>query len=305
MPGPIPTRSMTKRSGNVERVLTAATKAAPVGVTSSPRTPEGRSGMLHRAAMLTTAGTGTGMTPCWQRTVPDPSAQIGDDDAIDAKGVKRCRCGHHVGYGVNGAHFMKMNVRDIDAMSLRLCVSQDIEHAMGDGARALAHVRRIDERGYIGRAAMAVVVTMGMIVVATTNAAPAVIMDVAVAVLAVVFAIMFARMAVHVIARTVLIESAIAPMKIRHVVVAVLMSLIKHDVEIAQVEPRFHHAADANLKAFDAEAVERAKHRPLIRPGVEERGHRHVAAYPRRAFQMQNTTRRHLAPPRWLMRLAW
>ena len=152
---------------------------------------------------------------------------------------------------------------------------------------------------------MVVVVTMGMIVVATVNAAPAVIMDAAVAVLTVVFAIMFARMAVHVIARTVLIESAIAPMKIRHVVVAVLMSLIEHDVEIAHVEPRFHHAADANLKAFDAEAVERAKHRPHIRPGVEERGHRHVAAYPRRAFQMQNTTRRHLAPPRWLMRLAW
>lgn len=73
-PAPMPTLSMVNTEGG-SRVLAAAAKAAPVGVTYSPL----RSAMdilsPESLTMLTTAGTGTGSTPCWHLTVPVPSTR--------------------------------------------------------------------------------------------------------------------------------------------------------------------------------------------------------------------------------------
>ena len=66
-----------KRFGNKVEVMAAAAIAAPVGVTSSPWRGPTLSGSPVAAAMFTTAGTGTGITPCWQRTIPVPSTTRG------------------------------------------------------------------------------------------------------------------------------------------------------------------------------------------------------------------------------------
>ena len=72
LPAPIPILSMVNDLGT-PRVLTAAAKAAPVGVTYSPLESVILSANPHASAMLTTAGAGTGITPCWHLMHPVPS----------------------------------------------------------------------------------------------------------------------------------------------------------------------------------------------------------------------------------------
>lgn len=69
----MPTLLTRYSPGSEERVRSAAAIAIPVGVTISPAIAVVRRGMEYAWAMFNTAGTGTGSSPCWQRTNPVPS----------------------------------------------------------------------------------------------------------------------------------------------------------------------------------------------------------------------------------------
>ena len=81
----MPMALMEKRSGRTDSVRRAAAAAAPVGVTSSPSTSTGESVNPAASAMNAVAGAGTGMRPCWQRTVPYPQ---GRSDTTTPSGAK-------------------------------------------------------------------------------------------------------------------------------------------------------------------------------------------------------------------------
>ena len=70
-------------------VRSAATMAAPVGVTSSPVTGAGTSAMPAAWHRFTTAGTGTGMMPWAQRIVPCPSASEGTMTSVTPRSSRQ------------------------------------------------------------------------------------------------------------------------------------------------------------------------------------------------------------------------
>ena len=89
LPAPRPTASMRKRAGSAREVRSAATIAAPVGVTSSPITGAGTSSMAAMRQRFTTAGTGTGMMPWAQRMVPWPSESAGTMTLVTSKSSRQ------------------------------------------------------------------------------------------------------------------------------------------------------------------------------------------------------------------------
>ena len=72
-PAPRPVLVHLKDAGSVSLVRIAATMAAPVGVTSSPWIPVGTRVRPCACTIFKTAGTGTGIMPCWHLTKPLPS----------------------------------------------------------------------------------------------------------------------------------------------------------------------------------------------------------------------------------------
>ena len=79
-----------------------------------------------------------------------------------------------------------------------------------------------------------------------------------------------------------------------HVVVMILVRGIENHVEVAGIEARLLHAADANFEALHRQAAEHLEHGRLAsslflrRSQIEKRRHSHVAADARRAFQVQH-----------------
>ena len=89
LPAPIPIFWISNVSGSLSFVFTAATIAAPVGVTSSPSTS-----VIFRCKWLAltifaTAGTGIGRMPCWQRTVPRPSQRTGTITSVTSRSSRQ------------------------------------------------------------------------------------------------------------------------------------------------------------------------------------------------------------------------
>ena len=67
-------------------------------------------------------------------------------------------------------------------------------------------------------------------------------------------------------------------MKISHVMVMILMSLIQHDIKIARIQSRLFHSADHNIGSFQMKAVQRFHQHILIRSQIQKRSDGHIAA---------------------------
>ena len=64
-----------------------------------------------------------------------------------------------------------------------------------------------------------------------------------------------------------------------HVVVVVLVLAVELHVEVAGVKAALCHAAHADLEAVDRQGIQRGQEPLLARSQVQQRRHRHVAAY--------------------------
>ena len=160
-----------------------------------------------------------------------------------------------------------MHVGDVDPVSFRLRRRKDVEHAVRDRTCAVAHVRRVDEVGDVGR------VSMGMRVgFPVAGDVPASVRADATA-SGIGVGLGSANVRVGVAAFASVRVGATAPepkppveaVEVGRVVVVVFETPVEHHVEIAYVKPRFHHAADADLEPFEPQALKRAKHGGFIR----------------------------------------
>ena len=71
LPAPTPVATTCSTGKGPQPLASAVTSATPVGVASSPGPPPDT---VHPLTISSTAGTGTGRTPCSALTVPEPSA---------------------------------------------------------------------------------------------------------------------------------------------------------------------------------------------------------------------------------------
>lgn len=96
-----------------------------------------------------------------------PAGQIGHDNAVGRQVVGRHGDGNNVGDGIHGAHLVEVNFPNRYAMSPRLGVGHEAEHAVRDGLGAVGHGGTVDDLRYFRRAAVVVATggTVGMVVI--------------------------------------------------------------------------------------------------------------------------------------------
>ncbi len=87
----------------------------------------------------------------------------------------------------------------------------------------------------------------------------------------------------------------VVSIQIFHIVVVILVSGVKANVEIARVKAGPAHARDSHIESIDGQTCQRRAKLLLARTQIQHRGHEHVTAYARGTFQIQHF--RHISIP--------
>lgn len=194
-----------------------------------------------------------------------PAGQIGHDNAVGRQVVGRHGDGNNVGDGIHGAHLVEVNFPNRYAMSPRLGVGHEAEHAVRDGLGAVGHGGTVDDLRYFRRAAVVVATggTVGMVVIVGATMVAIVVMAVAV------------------------LACASVPVQVGHIMVVVLVGGIQHDAEVADVQTRLLHPGYLHSETFHRQALQRPAHRFLARACIQQGRRAHVAADTGGAFQVE------------------
>ena len=202
--------------------------------------------------MLTVAGTGTGMTPCWHRTVPRPSMSTGTIAPSMSKQIDENRRGHDIHDRIDRPDLVEVHLLDRQTVGLGLSLGEDAKSAAGECGGPRSERSGLDDGEDIGEVAMGMVVgaVSRMIMMASMVVSMAGMVVMALMVMAV--AMVVAAPALPAVDVTmVALARMLVPMQVRHVVVVVLMRLVQHHIEVQARNARLGHAAHPHGESLD------------------------------------------------------
>ena len=88
----------------------------------------------------------------------------------------------------------------------------------------------------------------------------------------------------------VLMRFAMLSMEIFHIMIVILMRLVKNHIKITNIQSRFFHSADFNLKSLHRKTLQSFTQYFLISSKIQQGSHSHITADSRITFPVQCIT---------------
>ena len=238
--------------------------------------------------------------------------ELRHNDIGNAKGLKAYGRCNDIYDGIDGSHFMEVDLFNGQVMGLRFRLRHDAENLLRQFPGGFRHVRTVDDRFHIRQMPVFMMVVMVVVMMVALFAMAVAVMLVPITFFLMAVAMVFVIMALlPVMAMAVMLvimaffpvmTMAVVvmilfpmmmffchrqgPIEIGHIVVMVFVFFVQDHIEIAAVDARLLHPGDFHGESFGRDGVQCLFQYLPIRPQVQKGCHKHVSRNAGRRFQI-------------------